>query len=89
VTCTNPINAPGTGSGSGGTGGGSGGSTIDGGGTDPACVGVYDLCANVEGANICTRACNYPDGGSGPQSDPTDCPKPPTNGECTPRGFCQ
>jgi len=88
VTCTNPINNPGTGSGSGGTGGGSGGTTNDGGGSDPNCVGTYNLCASIGSAIECTKACTYT-GTSGPQPDPTDCPNPPTLGTCTPRGFCQ
>jgi hypothetical protein len=62
---------------------------VDGGGVDPACVGTYDLCANVMSANICTKSCTYVGSPAGPQSDPTDCPSPPTNGKCTPRGFCQ
>jgi hypothetical protein len=88
VACTNPINQPGSSDGGGGGGGGSGGSIVDGGGVDPACVGTYNLCASVQGANTCTKACTYP-GGGGPQADPTDCPNPPTNGDCTPHGFCQ
>jgi len=78
VTCTNPINNPGS----------SGGSTVDGGGVDPNCVGTYDLCANIGGKDECTKSCTYP-GGTGPKADPTDCPSPPTSGTCTPRGFCQ
>ena len=58
------------------------------GGSDPACTGVYDLCENVMGMTICTKACTY-SGGGGPVSDPADCPSPPTLGECTPKGFCK
>jgi hypothetical protein len=88
VACTNPINNPGSGGSGGGNGGGSSGSNVDGGGVDPACQGEYDLCASIGGANICTKSCTYT-GTSGPEADPTDCPNPPTNGECTPRSFCQ
>jgi hypothetical protein len=84
VTCNNPIN---TGGGDGGGTGSGGGSTTDG-GIDPACVGVYDLCASIGGNVQCTKRCTYT-GTTGPKSDPMDCPMPPTNGKCTPRGFCQ
>ena len=61
---------------------------MDGGGVDPNCVGTYDLCANVGGKDQCTKSCTYPGGGGPTKPDPTDCPNPPTNGTCTPRGFC-
>jgi hypothetical protein len=54
-------------------------------GTGSNCVGEYDLCVS----GFCTKACTYPDGGGGPQPDPTDCPSPPTAGYCTPNGFCR
>jgi len=78
--CNNPVNS--------GGGGGGGGAAVDGGGIDPACTGTYDLCASIGQVKQCTKACAYPAGGSGPAASP-DCPNPPTNGMCTPRGFCQ
>jgi hypothetical protein len=82
--CTNPVNT--------GTGGGGGtgqeGGAIEAGGADPACTGDYNVCANIMGAVQCTKSCTYT-GTSGPQANPKDCPNPPTNGNCTPRGFCQ
>jgi hypothetical protein len=83
-TCTNPIN---TGTGGGGGTGQEGGAIAEG-GVDPACTGEYDLCANIAGAVQCTKPCTYT-GTSGPMANPKDCPNPPTNGNCTPRGFCQ
>jgi hypothetical protein len=83
-TCTNPIN---TGTGGGGGTGQEGGTNAEG-GVDPACTGEYNVCANIAGTVQCTKGCTYT-GTSGPQADPADCPNPPTNGNCTPRGFCQ
>jgi hypothetical protein len=89
--CGNPISCTCGDAGSGGADGGAAFGTpcTTPGGGDPACTGEYDLCELLQGKPGCTKACAYPDGGSGPQPDPTDCPTPPTNGMCTPKGFCQ
>lgn len=49
---------------------------------------VYNTCEMDGPSLICTKTCTYP-GGGGPQADPTDCPNPPTTGDCTPKGFCK
>jgi hypothetical protein len=57
------------------------------GGSDPACVGTYDLCENYLNDTYCTKACSHPDGFSGLTNDPSECP-PPTHEACTASGFC-
>ena len=92
VTCSNPINEPGSGGDGGVDGGGKGGAAEGARWTAAASIpsawGSTILCANVGRQNKCTKSCTYP-GGGGAKPDPTDCPSPPTNGDCTPRGFCQ
>lgn len=93
----------GGGGGDGGGGGREGGTLVDAGdassGFGAACAGpagqdggcadsVYNACEMVGPSLVCTKACTYP-GGGGPQPDPTDCPSPPTSGDCTPKGFCK
>ncbi|MGH7282440.1 MAG: hypothetical protein ACRELY_13010 [Polyangiaceae bacterium] len=93
----------GDGGGDGGGGGGEGGTVVDSGGATSgfgaACAGpagetggctdsVYNTCELVGPSLVCTKSCTYP-GGGGPQADPSECPNPPTSGDCTPKGFCK
>lgn len=89
--------------GGGGEGGNQDGAVIDSGGKEAGygvpCAGpagqaggctdsVYNTCEMDGPGLICTKTCTYP-GGGGPQPDPSECPNPPTSGDCTPKGFCK
>jgi hypothetical protein len=72
----------------GGTSGYGAACTGDAGTTGSCTDAVYNMCELDGPTQICTKTCTYP-GGGGPQADPTDCPNPPTTGNCTPKGFCK